>query len=127
MNGDRPHILIVDDSATLRSLVKVHLMDVSAHFLEAATAEAALQLCASEPVSLLVLDLNLPGMSGVALTRELRSGRLPNLVNVPVILLTGDPAPELEREAKEAGVQAFVRKPVNKSGLVETVRRLLGR
>jgi two-component system chemotaxis response regulator CheY len=124
MTGSRPLILIVDDSATMRSIVKVHLTEIGADFREAASAEAALQVCASEPVSLLVLDRNLPGMSGVALTRQLRAGPM---AGVPVILLTGDPSPAIEQEAIEAGVQAFVRKPVNQSGLTETVRRLLGR
>ena len=126
-NGALPVVLLVDDSATLRSIVKVHLLGSGVRFLEAGTAEQALALCNTEPVELLILDLHLPGMSGLELTKALRSGAIPKMQKVPVILLTGDPSQEGEQAATAAGVQAFVRKPVNRSKLSEAVNRLLGR
>lgn len=127
MAHDPALILIVDDSATLRSIVKVHLVGCGARFAEADSAEAALQVCRTSKVDLIVLDRNLPGMSGIELLKLLRSGDspVPNMAGVPVVLLTGDPADEVEKEAIDAGVQAFVRKPVNQSGLLAAVQRLL--
>lgn len=122
---DLPLVLIVDDSATLRSIVKVHLIGCGVRFAEADTGESALAKCKSSHVDLLVLDRNLPGMSGIQLLKLLRSGEVPGMIGVPVILLTGDPSEEVEKEAIDAGVQAFVRKPVNQSGLAAAVQRLL--
>jgi two-component system, chemotaxis family, chemotaxis protein CheY len=125
MSDSLPVVLIVDDSATLRSIVRVHLMGCGVRFAEADSAEAALARCKSGRVDLIVLDRNLPGMNGIELLRILRSGDVPGMTGVPVILLTGDPSDEVEKEAIDAGVQAFVRKPVNASGLNAAVQRLL--
>lgn len=120
-----PVVLIVDDSATLRSIVKVHLVGCGVHFAEADSAESAITQCKKGRVDLVVLDRNLPGMNGIELLRMFRSGAVPGMAGVPVVLLTGDPSDAVEKEAIDAGVQAFVRKPVNASGLTATVLRLL--
>lgn len=122
---DSPLVLIVDDSATVRSIVRVHLVGHRVRFREAGSAEDALPIVKTEPIALIVLDRNLPGMNGAELVRVLRADDDPRVRDVPVIMLTGDPSDELAAEARAAGVQAFVRKPVNQSGLSEAVSRFL--
>ena len=124
---DSPLVLIVDDSATVRSIVRVHLVGHRVRFREAGSAEDALTIIKTDPVRLIVLDRNLPGMNGAELVRLLRSDENPQIRELPIIMLTGDPSDELAAEATAAGVSAFVRKPVNQSGLSDAVSRFLPR
>jgi CheY-like chemotaxis protein len=115
-------ILLVDDSPTARSVTKVHLMGLGHDFVEASCAETALDLLRQQPISLVVTDLNMPGMGGLGLVRALRAegGAWRRL---PVVLLSTQDA---ETTAAAAGASGFVKKPVSGSGLREIVSRLLG-
>ena len=65
----------------------------------------------------MLLDIGLPKMHGFKLLHDLRMS--PEITPCPVIVLTGDPSPELEERAHRAGVAAFFRKPVSQRQLVQ--------
>jgi two-component system, chemotaxis family, chemotaxis protein CheY len=119
-----PKILIVDDSVTIRKMVRSSLRQISdAEFVEAGNGLEAIEQVALGPVSVIVLDLNMPDMHGVDVLKFLR--RHQGWSDVPVIVLTtrGD---ETSREtALAAGATEYLTKPFAPQVLLEAVRNLL--
>ncbi len=116
-------ILIVDDSATIRRMVKVSLSAVATSFCEAASGLEAIEQLTLQPASLMVLDLNMPDLHGLEVLKFVRSH--PRLQSLPVIVLTtrGD---ESSREAAiAAGATDYMTKPFVPHELSERVGRLL--
>ena len=118
-------ILLVDDSATIRSVLKVYLMGLGREFVEAEDGVRALRLVRLMDVELIIADVNMPVMDGLAFTRELRASADGRLRSVPVILLTSEQGPEIEVKGREAGVQAILHKPVDPGQLTREVEPLL--
>jgi two-component system chemotaxis response regulator CheY len=117
-------ILIVDDSATIRKMVRASLRQLpDAEFVEAANGLEAIEQIALGPVALMILDLNMPDMHGVDVLKFVR--RHPACRTVPVIVLTtrGDDA---SREtAMSAGATEYLTKPFGPSVLLSTARDLI--
>src|SRR5262245_40079731 len=65
-------ILIVDDSSSIRSILKVYLMGLEAEVLDAESGERALKLARLLPLSLMIVDINMPGMDGLTLVDKVR-------------------------------------------------------
>jgi two-component system chemotaxis response regulator CheY len=121
----RRKVLIIDDSATARSLVRVFLMSLPVEFVEASSAEAALAMLEKEPVHVIIADHTMMGMDGITFVSRLRAHGQIELRGIPVVLLTGDRGEELRRKAMQAGASDFVAKPVRDSALRDAVERLL--
>ena len=117
-------ILIADDSATIRKMVRASLQSLEdAEFLEASNGLEAIEQLAVVPVQLVVLDLNMPDMHGIEVLRFVR--RHQQYRDVPVIVLTtrGDDA---SRDiATEAGATTYMTKPFAPQALASTARTLL--
>jgi two-component system chemotaxis response regulator CheY len=120
-------ILLVDDSATHRSLIKVFLMGHEFAFLDADTGVAALALLEHAQVDLVIADVNMPEMDGFTFTRSLRAHADPRLRALPVVLLTSSSSETLGTEAKAAGANAYLRKPVSSAGIADVVEAVLVR
>ena len=116
-------VLIIDDSPTIRYLLKVYLAGLAVTVLEASDGAAGLRQVREGGVSLVIADLRMPGVDGFEFIRQLRAdathGRL------PVILLTMEAEPGLKEEALALGANAFLTKPVPLAVLRETVQQLL--
>ena len=119
-----PKILIVDDSATIRKMVRSSLRQLAdAEFVEAGNGLEAIEQIALGPVALIILDLNMPDMHGVDVLKFLR--RHQGWSDVPVVVLTtrGD---EASRDtAMEAGATEYLTKPFAPQVLLEAARTLL--
>jgi len=117
-------ILIVDDSPTIRKMVRASLRPLDgAEFVEAANGLEAIEQIALGPVALIVLDLNMPDMHGVDVLKFVRHHRTSK--NVPVLVLTtrGD---ESSRETLyAAGATFYLTKPFVPQTLLATARDLL--
>jgi two-component system, chemotaxis family, chemotaxis protein CheY len=120
-------ILLVDDSKTMREVLKVYLMGRDYEFLEAEDAERALRLLRLVPVSLVIVDLKMPKMDGMSFLRHLRADEASTQRRVPVIMVTGDKGSQYEALALKSGANAFLHKPLDSARAVETVDRLLGK
>jgi two-component system chemotaxis response regulator CheY len=118
-------VLVVDDSATVRSLVKVFLMGQSLEFEEAADGHAGLQIARLTRLDAVIVDLNMPRMDGISFIKELRASDRAYLRTLPAILLTADKSPDAKKSGMAAGANAFVQKPVAKSSLQEVIEKLL--
>jgi DNA-binding response OmpR family regulator len=118
----RPTILICEDEDLLRELVRVSL-GPDYRFLEAADGREALALVEEEPPDLVLLDLMLPGMTGLEVLRALRENA--RTASTPVAAISA--WTYLEAEAIEAGADRFVPKPFDPGELRAGVEELLGR
>ena len=118
-----PTILIVDDSPTIRRMVKASLGTLSAEFAEASSGLEAIEVLAVRSVDALVLDLNMPDMHGLDVLRFVRShGRY---AQVPVLVLTTRGDSESRDAALKAGSSAYMTKPFSPPALEAAVRGLL--
>jgi CheY-like chemotaxis protein len=109
MSGER--ILIVEDSPTTRSVIKVYLVGQNLQFLEAADGAIGLQATRTHQPHLVVVDLKMPGMDGLSFCRAVRADV--KLRKTPIILLTGSKHEEVKREALRAGADHFMTKPID--------------
>lgn len=117
-------ILIVDDSTTIRKMVRASLQPMdAAEFAEAASGLEAIEQLALAPVSLIVLDLNMPDMHGIDVLKFVRGHRLHGAVPILVLTTRGDVS---SREtAERAGATAYLTKPFTPQVLAATARDLL--
>ena len=114
-------ILHVEDEATVAEPVKVALEDEGWEVVTCADgAEARRRISGSEHYDLLLLDNQLPGVSGIELLRHARS--LSHRRRTPVIVLS---ASDVETEAWGAGADAFLKKPDDMGAIAGTIKRLL--
>jgi phosphate regulon transcriptional regulator PhoB len=121
----KPSILIVEDEADIRDLVRFHLEKEGFVVRDADTGESALEQAAAERPALVILDLMLPGTDGLEVCRRIRSDE--RLQTVPVIMLTAK-GTELDRVlGLELGADDYVTKPFSPRELVARVRAVLRR
>jgi len=117
-------ILHVEDDASLQNLVRAALEHLGGYEVRtAANGAQALQLARSRPPRLLLLDLDLPDMSGVEVLRALRE--IEGLRGVPAIFLTAVVDPKVLAELRALDAQEILQKPFRPRQLVETVARVL--
>lgn len=116
-------ILVIDDDSLVRWSLAQHLTQHGFDVVAVATGAEALARARSLPVpQLVLLDLKLPDMHGLALLAALRQQGS----SCPVIVLSAHLTPELELEALAAGASGVVGKPYQLDPLLEVVRRRLG-
>ncbi|MCY1073578.1 response regulator [Archangium lansingense] len=119
-------VLLVEDSHTIRHILKIYLMKLNLDFLDASGAEQGLQLLETHRVDLVIADVNMPGgMDGLEFVRRARASERELVRRLPIVLLTGGKAPDLEARGLRAGASEFVRKPVSIDALAAVVRRHL--
>lgn len=117
-------ILAVDDSASMRQMVAFTLKGAGYDVTEAGDGEQALSLAKSKSFNLVLTDVNMPKMDGIALTRALRS--LPSYKFTPILTLTTESAADKKQEGKAAGATGWIVKPFNPDQLLATVKKVLG-
>jgi two-component system, OmpR family, phosphate regulon response regulator OmpR len=122
MSDAEPHLLVVDDDARLRDLLRRYLSDSGFRVTGAGDAREARVQLASFAFDLIVLDVMMPGESGLDLTRSLRSES-----PVPVLLLTAMAEPEDRVNGLEQGADDFLAKPFEPRELVLRIRNILQR
>lgn len=116
-------VLIVDDSATTRAMIRRTLlgMDVDVTTVhEAGEGRAALDVLGRNPVDLVLTDLHMPGMTGPELCEAILSSE--KLRSIPVILLTSEPDATVIRRLLELGVRAHIAKPLNPTAFRRVLR-----
>ena len=117
------HILVVDDDEQIRQMLET-LLSREGHVIhQAADGESALKIVQQQPPDLVLLDIVLPGLSGIEVCRRLRMDRTTRLT--PVVLITGLHEPDLKLEGLEAGADDFLVKPFDTRELLARSRALL--
>lgn len=120
-------ILIVDDSATMRSVIKrtVQMADMSvATFLEASSGHEALAILHQQHVDLVLADINMPGMSGVEMIQTMHNDQ--KTANVPVVVISTEASTERVKQLKENGIVGYVHKPFNPAMIRDVIYDVIG-
>ncbi len=116
-------ILLVDDDPALRTLLKTTFEVADVAVVEAEDAAAARRKIRSARPDVIVLDINMPGTTGLELCAELKAA--PATRDIPIVLLTGSEG-GTDAAAKKAGADAIVRKPFSPLELLAIAERLAG-
>jgi two-component system phosphate regulon response regulator OmpR len=122
MDSAEPHLLVVDDDARLRELLRRYLTDQGFRVTTAGDAAEARARLASIAFDLVVLDVMMPGESGLDLTRSLRGEG-----GLPILLLTAMAEPEDRINGLERGADDYLAKPFEPRELVLRIRNILQR
>jgi two-component system chemotaxis response regulator CheY len=117
-------ILAVDDSISIRQMVKLALSQGGYEVVSAEDGNDGLAKARACRADMVITDLNMPGMNGIALIREIR--KLPAYTGVPILFLSTESDAALKQEAKAAGATGWIVKPFQGEQLVTAVRRVLG-
>ena len=116
-------ILIVEDHPTMREAMRLVLEHEGFEIREASDGPAALTMVRQEPPDLVFLDLNIPGMSGAEVLRELKSDPSTKGVRVIIVTATGE---EERGGVLRLGADEYFTKPFSPTALLRTVESVLG-
>jgi type IV pilus assembly protein PilB len=122
--AELPRLLVVDDDESVCHFVAAALAG-SVEVTTALTSEAALNLLGAQDFDGVLIDNGLPDLSGLEFIRLVRSD--PKTLTLPLVLFTGSSSPDVERDARHAGADDFLAKPVEPMLLEERVLALLSR
>ena len=118
-------VLVVDDMPDTRRLMRRVLESAGMTVLEAGSGEAAVEQIGTARPSLVVLDLRLPGMSGFDVARWVRAHHDRSVADTILLACSASVQPEIQREALDAGCDAFEGKPFDIRGFAERIRTML--
>src|SRR5690348_609670 len=118
-------ILLVDDSRTIRLLVRAYLVGRGHEFVEMENGAAALRVVRSRLPDLVICDVFMPGVGGWDFVRALRGDARAEVRGIPVILVSSKQDKEVARRSMEAGADAFLTKPIAGERLVSVMDDLL--
>ena len=115
-------ILTVDDSTSMRQMVRATLQSAGYGVVEAADGQEALEFARGNKVDLVISDVNMPRMDGIRLVHEVRA--LPAYRLTPLLLLTTESSLERKQEGKRAGATGWIVKPFKEHLLLGAVQKL---
>src|SRR5579862_7614017 len=115
-------ILLIDDEPQIRRVLRTSLSSQGANVLDVQNGEEALDILRREPIDLILLDMNMPGMGGLDTCRAIRNGW-----DVPIIIVSVRDSDRDKVEALDAGADDFVSKPFSIDELMARIRAALRR
>jgi CheY-like chemotaxis protein len=115
-------VLVIDDNRQTADALAQMLKVLGLEARPAYGASPAMTLLAHTLPDLVLLDINMPGLSGLEVLAYLR--REPRLHRVPVVVITADEQPETRQQALQAGAQGFLVKPITLDDLERELQRL---
>jgi len=116
-------ILVVDDSTTMRQMVAFTLAEAGHEVTEAEDGIAALAAAKARRFDLVITDVNMPGMNGIDLVKNLRE--VPECKFTPILVLTTESGQEVKSRGREAGATGWIVKPFSPDVLIATLRKVL--
>lgn len=116
-------IMIVDDSASLRQVVGIALKGAGYDVIEACDGRDALAKLTGQKVHLIISDVNMPNMDGIAFVKEVK--KIAEHKFVPIIMLTTESQEAKKQEGQAAGAKAWVVKPFQPAQMLTAVSKLV--
>ena len=116
-------ILVVDDSASLRQVVGIALKSAGYTVIEGADGKDALSRLTGQKVHLVICDVNMPNMDGIAFVQAAK--QVAGYRFTPVIMLTTEGSEDKKQQGKAAGVRAWMVKPFQPAMLLDAVSKLV--
>ncbi len=118
-------VLVADDTAVTREIVKNILHTAGYQTLDVGDGAAALDLMRQASVDALITDLEMPNIPGKELVARLRSGEIPGFRTIPIIVISSQNDPVTRNELRSLGANAFVPKPLSSQRLNRTLHQVL--
>lgn len=118
-------ILVVDDSVSIRSMLKEILVQADHHVVEASDGEQALDVAQSEKFDMVLTDVNMPIIDGIELCKELR--QMVDFRFTPILIITTEATDDMKQSGKLAGATGWLVKPFDPDKLLSTVNLLCGK
>ena len=117
-------VLVVDDSRIMRNIVKntFSLMKIPCQFLEASNGKEALLHVQNQKVDLVLLDWNMPELSGIDFLKQVRAQ--PDYAQIPIIMVTSEAAKYNVIEALKTGATDYIIKPVSEKNFREKMSKI---
>lgn len=123
MRDEKTMFLLVEDFEDSRFMMR-RLLEIAGYgVLEATDGEQAVELALRQRPALILMDLSLPKLDGLAATRRIRQNKA--MRKVPIVAVSAHDAPESRTEALAAGCDAYVTKPIDFDNLDTLLKRLL--
>jgi len=116
-------ILIVDDSASVRQVVKIALTGAGYEVIEGVDGQDALSKLTGQKVHLIISDVNMPNMDGITFVKEVK--KLAAYKFTPIIMLTTESQEAKKQEGQAAGAKAWVVKPFQPAQMLAAVSKLI--
>lgn len=121
--GDAVTVLLVEDTEDNRQMMR-RLLEMSGYrVVEAINGREAVEIASQVRPQIILMDLSLPFIDGLAATRRIRS--LPGMNNVPIVAVSAHDTADFHSDALDAGCNAYITKPIDYAELEEVVQRLL--
>jgi len=117
------NILTVDDSPSIRQMIKVTLAPAGHNVTEAGDGAQGLEKAKANKFDLVITDLNMPVMNGIELIKALRAQS--SLSGMPIVFLTTESADAVKQQAKAAGATGWITKPFRPEQLLAVVGKLV--
>jgi two-component system cell cycle response regulator DivK len=117
-------ILLVEDNEFNRKIVHDLLARHPYDLMEAHDGEAGVEAALREKPNLIIMDVQLPKLSGLDATRQIRAH--PETANIPIIVVTSFALSGDDKKAMDAGASAYLAKPYSPRQLLDTIRKWLG-
>lgn len=119
------HVLVVDDSRIMRNIVKdtFGLLKMPCNYIEASNGDDALNLLLAHPIDIVLLDWNMPGLSGIEFLKTVRA--MDQYKTIPIIMITSESGRLSVVEAIQAGVTAYITKPIDEKIFLEKLSKVL--
>jgi len=115
--------LIVDDSASMRQLIAFTIKDAGYDVLLAENGKDALEKMSRTKIDMVITDLNMPEMDGIAFIREVRGKT--DYKFVPIVMLTTESQEAKKQEGRAAGASGWIVKPFSPSQLMDVVKKFV--
>jgi two-component system chemotaxis response regulator CheY len=117
-------VLAIDDSRTIRELLRVAMEGAGFDFSSACDGVEGVQRFAEVVPDIVITDINMPNMDGYGVIEAIRTGDVEN--DVPILVLTTESGEKLKARAREAGATGWIVKPFDDAALISVVRRVTG-
>ena len=117
------NILVVDDSTSIRKMIKISLESAGHTITEAGDGKAGLLAVTKGSFDLIITDVNMPIMNGFELSKEIR--KLSSFKLTPILMLTTESDSDKEIQGKAVGVKGWIVKPFQSEELIATVNKLI--
>ena len=118
------HVLIVDDSASVRQMVEATLKSAQYTVTAAKDGAEAFEFCKKNVYDFVLTDQNMPNMDGLTLIKSLRG--LSTYAKIPVVVLTTEASDSMKAQGRAAGATGWMVKPFDPAKLLEVAKKVLG-
>lgn len=117
-------VMIVDDSSSMRQLVRMSLTGAGHQVIEASDGRDALNKLTGQKINLIISDVNMPNLDGIGLVKAVKAR--PEYRFTPIIMLTTESEQSKKAEGQAAGAKAWIVKPFQPQQLLAAVEKLMG-